>query len=426
MKRKTKKKKPSPLVAALNSYLDAGCIVAGASGLSLWANEFGLSSFQVGLLGAISANAFGAAIGALIGGPIVDKKGRRFVLQYSQLIYMLGALLVVFAMNFPMLLAGFATLGIGVGIGIPSSWTYLSEMAEPNKRAYSIGMSQVAWSAGPAVIFTLGVLFAPLGLLGNRLLFAILFIGSLIVFILSGRLDESVAMETIEKEEVVKKKPENPVYSLISLPINRRAIAFLVGIYLFWNIVASSMGMFMPYVYETIGGLSNLQANVLQAILWTIIVCSFYFIFAKFGDKVNRKKFYGFGAVIGIAAWVILTFVGMSWIGLASFVLLWGIHEGIGAQGFYALWATELFAPKYRGIAQGFMFFLVRGFTGIWSIVFPIVLDDLGFTTAGTLMIGSLVIALVIGVLWAPETRGKSLEQITQERYGDQFGTSEG
>lgn len=53
-------------------------------------------------------------------------------------------------------------------------------------------------------------------------------------------------------------------------------------------------------------------------------------------------------------------------------------------------------------------------------------LDDLGFTTAGVLMIGSLVIALLIGVLWAPETRGKSLEEITAERYGDQFGTSEG
>lgn len=426
MTKKLKGKKSSPLVAALNSYLDAGCIVAGASGLSLWQAEFGLSSFQVGMLGAISANAFGAAVGALIGGPIVDSKGRKFVLQYSQLIYMVGALLVMFAMNFPMLLSGFAVLGIGVGIGIPSSWTYLSEMALPNRRAFNIGMSQVAWSAGPAVIFTLGVLLAPLGLLGNRILFGILFAGSLLVFITCAKLDESVAMEVIEKEELVKKKPESPMRSLISLPINRRTIAFLVGIYLFWNIVASSMGMFMPYVYETVGGLSNQQANILQAILWTIIVLSFYFIFARLGDKIDRRKLYGIGGLIGIAAWMILTYVGMNWFGLASFVILWGIHEGIGSQGFYALWATELFAPKYRGTAQGFMFFLVRGFTGFWSIIFPVILDNLGFTTAGSLMIGSLIIALLIGVIWAPETRGKTLEQISQERYGNQFGISEG
>ena len=48
MARKPKEKKPSPLTVALNSYLDAGCIVAGASGLSLWAAEFGLNSFSSG------------------------------------------------------------------------------------------------------------------------------------------------------------------------------------------------------------------------------------------------------------------------------------------------------------------------------------------------------------------------------------------
>jgi inositol transporter-like SP family MFS transporter len=34
-------------------------------------------------------------------------------------------------------------------------------------------------------------------------------------------------------------------------------------------------------------------------------------------------------------------------------------------------------------------------------------------------MIGALVAALLIGVIWAPDTKGKSLEQIEQERYGE-------
>ena len=33
-------------------------------------------------------------------------------------------------------------------------------------------------------------------------------------------------------------------------------------------------------------------------------------------------------------------------------------------------------------------------------------------------MIALLVISLVIGTIWTPQTRGKSLEQITDERYG--------
>ncbi|GAA2868036.1 hypothetical protein GCM10019817_11210 [Lactobacillus intestinalis] len=41
-------------------------------------------------------------------------------------------------------------------------------------------------------------------------------------------------------------------------------VLFLIGVYMFWNLVVGAMGFFMPYVYETVGGLSNTQANILQ------------------------------------------------------------------------------------------------------------------------------------------------------------------
>ncbi|MEN2667573.1 MFS transporter [Listeria aquatica] len=97
----------------------------------------------------------------------------------------------------------------------------------------------------------------------------------------------------------------------------------------------------------------------------------------------------------------------------------WGISAGIGAQAFYALWSTELFPTQYRGGVQGIMFFLVRGSAGIWSIIFPVILANLGFTVAGTIMIALLAISLLIGVIWAPNTRGRTLDEITKERYGN-------
>ena len=33
------------IAVSLTNYLDSGCIVAGASGLTLWTEHFGLSSF---------------------------------------------------------------------------------------------------------------------------------------------------------------------------------------------------------------------------------------------------------------------------------------------------------------------------------------------------------------------------------------------
>ncbi len=56
------------VLAGMASYLDAGSIVALAAGLALWQEYLGMSSTTVGLLAALGPNAFGAAIGALIGG----------------------------------------------------------------------------------------------------------------------------------------------------------------------------------------------------------------------------------------------------------------------------------------------------------------------------------------------------------------------
>ncbi|EAD6970162.1 MFS transporter [Listeria monocytogenes] len=412
--------KKGTIAVSLTNYLDSGCIVAGASGLTLWATQFGLSSFAVGLLGAVSANAFGSAIGALIGGHLADKYGRKFIYTYNMLVYMLGVTIIMFAMNFPMLLIGFLVTGLSVGAGVPASWTYISEMADPSIRARNIGISQFAWSCGPAIIFTLGIIVSPLGLLGNRLLFLSLLIVAFVAWQLQRKLEES---KDWEAEQVKMKESgnrlEHPFKTAFSSMVNVKSVLFLVGVYLFWNLVAGAMGFFMPFVYETVGGLSNTQANLLQAVLWILTAASTYFGFAKFGDQVSHRGLFFVGALMAVASWVVLTFVGMSWVGLWTFVILWGISAGIGAQAFYALWSTELFPTKYRGGVQGVMFFLVRGSTGVWSIVFPVILANLGFTVAGTIMIGLLTVSLLIGVIWAPKTRGRSLDDITKERYGN-------
>ena len=77
---------------SLNNYLDAGAIVAGASGVTLWQNYLGLSEMHLGWLNALSANALGAAIGAIIGGFLADKFGRKFIFTYNLLVYMTGVL----------------------------------------------------------------------------------------------------------------------------------------------------------------------------------------------------------------------------------------------------------------------------------------------------------------------------------------------
>ena len=108
----------STIAVSLTNYLDAGAIVAGASGLTLWKNYLDLTELHLGWLNFISANCLGAALGAIIGGFLADKYGRKFIYTYNLLVYMLGVVLVMCSVSFPMLLAGFLVTCISVGIDV--------------------------------------------------------------------------------------------------------------------------------------------------------------------------------------------------------------------------------------------------------------------------------------------------------------------
>lgn len=456
---KKKSSLKSTIAVSLTNYLDAGAIVAGASGLSLWQNYLGLTEAHLGFLNAISANCLGAAIGAIIGGFLADKYGRKAIYTYNMLIYMIGVLLVVFTVNFPMLLAGFLVTGISVGVGVPASWTYISESSEIGNRGRNIGISQMAWGIGPLIILLLGWFLAPptsgaesgflfpfvsqsatqilgtgaseaaVNVFSSRIVFASLFVVALIAWLLQRQLDESAewkaAKEEAAKAETSKGQSKSVFASfgtLFSNKVNVRTMLFLAGMYLTWNLVSSVMGFFQQHIYETAGGLSNGEANMLSAGQWVIII-GMTFVFSILVDKVNQRMLYIVGVGSAVLAWVMIVTIGIgSMSGLLFFTLLWGIQGGISVQGFYALWASELFPAKYRAAAQGIMFFMVRGLSAAWGLVFVNIYGEQGegFTLAAYLMMGLLIVSLLIGAIWTPKTRGKSLEEITRERYGNE------
>ena len=436
----------STIAVSLTNYLDAGAIVAGASGLTLWQNYLGLSEVHLGWLNFISANCLGAAIGAIIGGFLADKYGRKFIYTYNLIVYMVGVLTVMCSVNFPMLLAGFLITGISVGIGVPASWTYISESSEIHNRGRNICISQMSWGFGPMIILLLGMLFAPDGYLfswvesvghaiggesldgaalnvfSSRVVFFSLFVVAFIAWNLQRRLEESRDWTESKKAAAAKGEDTGLMHAFKVLFTNRTAIktvAFLTVIYLTWNLVASVMGFFQPHIYETAGGLSNEYANMLSCVGWVIVV-AVTFNFSFFIDRVSHKLLYILGLLAALATWVVIL-GGVNGMGsLWAFSILWGINGGISVQIFYALWGSELFPAKFRAGAQGLMFFIVRGLSAVWGLVFTyIYAGGEGFTVAAYCMIALLLISLIVGVVGCPKTRGKSLEQITKERYGN-------
>ena len=447
----------STIAVSLTNYLDAGAIVAGASGLTLWKDYLSLTEGHLGWLNAISANCLGAAIGAIIGGFMADKFGPKAIYTYNMLVYMLGVLIIMLAVNFPILLLGFLVTGISVGVGVPASWTYISESSETGNRGRNICISQMAWGIGPLIILLIGTLLAPptggsgdtggvlfplvetvanaitggglqgsaLNVFSSRIVFASLFIVAFIAWQLQRRLDESAewkAAKEAEKKSGIKAKGVFSSFGdLFTNKVCVKSILFLAGMYLTWNLVCSVMGFFQPHIYETAGGLSNEMANSFAAGQWVVII-AMTFVCSLVVDKMNQRLLYAFGVGMGIIAWLIIITIGInSMTGLVVFTLLWAMQAGVSVQTFYALWASELFPAKYRAAAQGIMFFIVRGLSAVWGILFVHIYGENGegFTMAAYLMMAFFIISFIIGIIWAPKTQGKTLEEITRERYGD-------
>lgn len=412
------------IAVAMSNYIEAGSIIAIATSLAFWQSEFNIGNFAVGLLAALSANAFGAAIGAILGGPLCDRYGRKAIYTYDLLVYMAGVLLAAFAVNYAMLLAAFVITGLAVGAGVPASWTYIAEQAPTDGRAKHVGTAQLAWSVGPLIGFGLAAALAPMGLLGSRLIFLHLFVVAAVVWWVRQGLAESTIWTEEGRSEsvpVANAVGLRGLRGLFSRKVNVAALLFLGGIYLFWNTVAGQAGIFMPRVYDAAGLHSAMAQNMLQVLVWGCTVAATYFGFMRYADRMSQRLLYVIGAALGILGWIVLVaFTDGGVPTMLAFAVLWGVSAGIGAQAFYSLWASELFATPYRASAQGVMFCVVRSFTGLLSYFFPTLLAVTGLTGVGILLIGLLTVALVIGAVWAPETRGKSLRQIELERYGPQ------
>jgi inositol transporter-like SP family MFS transporter len=322
-----------------------------------------------------------------------------------------------------MLQTGFLLAGIAVGAGVPAAWTYIAEQAPDGRRAAHVGTAQLAWSLGPMVGYLLAVAVAPLGLLGARLIFAELFVVAGVTWWVRRGLPESDIWRDQRQKDARSVTITQSLKGLFSRKANWTALLFLFGVYAFWNTVAGQAGIFMPRVYAASGFTSVTEQDLIQALLWFCTSLFTYVGFMLLGDRMSRRVLFAIGAILAIAAWIVLAFVPPSTAVLLTFALGWGISAGIGAQAFYGLWTSELFATQYRAGAQGVLFTAARLMVGFLSLWFPTLLATIGLHSLGSLIIGLLAVSLVVGTIWAPETRGKSLRQIEQERYGEYLET---
>jgi inositol transporter-like SP family MFS transporter len=400
------------ILAGLANYIDSGSIVSGAAALALWKSMYGLTDSLLGLIAAFGPNAIGAGVGALIGGWLCDRLGRKRIYQYDMLVYAFGMSILMFAVAPWMIVVGFIIVGLAVGADIPASWSLIAEEAPDNSRGKHSGVAQILWNLGPVVVLLMSLFlteYLGLGELGARLVFAHLVIVALGLTLLRRKMHES---RRWQETQAVDFTP--PPLSALFRGRHLVSILGLVGIYGFWNLWAGTNGLFFPYLMETLGVATHAQSIALQCANFGLGMLANYLVFMKLVDKVSHKTLFLVSAVMQIVGMSLLAIFPLTVPVVLAHVVIVGFFQGFGAQSFFQLWSAEMFPTALRSTAQGLCFAIVRIVLGAFSFFVPL-LATTNFVFLAWILTGFLGISALIGLFWAPNNAGKSLEAIQRE-----------
>ncbi|ORY30772.1 general substrate transporter [Naematelia encephala] len=113
----------------------------------------------------------GALIGALLSGALCDKIGRKWVLAFGDLWFILGAVIICSSFSVPQIITGRVVLGFGVGTAAGIAPLYIAELAPTRFRGALVTVQSIAITGGQFFSYCIGIPLTGHG--GWRIQFAI-------------------------------------------------------------------------------------------------------------------------------------------------------------------------------------------------------------------------------------------------------------
>ncbi|MGC2974181.1 MFS transporter [Brevibacterium sp. FAM 25378] len=127
-------------------FMDAYDFSSLAFGITAIQDQFGLSGFMTGLVNA--SIMVGAVIGALFGGYLVDRFGRYRLFMADMVFFVIAAIGCALAPNEWVLIAFRFVMGIGVGLDMPVAMAFLAEFSKlkgKGNRSQRVNSWSPAW-----------------------------------------------------------------------------------------------------------------------------------------------------------------------------------------------------------------------------------------------------------------------------------------
>ena len=422
-------------------------VISGA--LLYMRDDLNLTSFWEGFV--VSSLLFGAAFGALLGGRIADRLGRKRSLMVCAVLFLLGALGSATAPSLVPMVFARIVLGLAVGAASATVPLFLAEMAPAKRRGRIVTINELMivtgqmlafivnagldrWYDGPSVWrWMLAIAAIPA---------VLLFLGMMTLpdsprwYALKGRLADVRRVLTLtrpadeveqEYELIVEHARRDVAEDKGAALRDLRAYVWMrrilfVGIGL--AIVQQATGIntaiyYAPSILEStgLGTSASLVATIAVGVISvTMTIVGIYLL-----GRMNRRPLLitGFAGVAGSQAALAVCFLLpestlRSYLVLAFMVSFVGFVQCFIGIGVWLL-LSEIFPMAIRGFAMGIAVFVLWMVNATISLVFPQLVQAAGATATFGIFVLINIASIVFVSRCVPETRGRTLEELEDE-----------
>ncbi|PRR69286.1 MFS transporter [Neomoorella humiferrea] len=396
--------------------------------------EWHLTAAQMGALGSIGL--LGMGLGAVFGGALSDRLGRKKVFTYTLIFYGAATYLAGTAPNYTWLMFWRFLVGLGLGAEVPVAFTLMSEFSPARYRGRMTVLLESFWALGWIVAALIGYMAVPRW--GWRLAFFIGALPALYAAVLRRALPESprylekigqleaaaAVVAVVEKDSGVLKgegpfepvKDEGPasgetVWDLWSRRYFRRTLCLWL---LWFGINFSYYGIVTWLPSLMVGKGFAIIKSFGYVLIMTLGQIPGYFSAAYLVEKIGRKT--------TLVSYLVLSGAAAYMFSLSSTtgqLIIWGLAVyffNLGAWGVLYAYTPELYPTAIRATGSGWASFSGR----IGAILAPLMVGQmlvlLGQEAAYPViffLFAAVFVATALGMLiLGVETKGKTLEEL--------------
>lgn len=370
--------------------------------------NFQITSYQIGII--VGILPLGAMIASIVFGKVSDIFGRKKVITFIALMFIISVLVISSSNSVIQLIIGRFTLGLSIGAINTVVPVYITEISNKNNRGKMVMANQVMLVGSQLFAYLINYFFFYLNI-NWRYMLLIAIIPSIILFVGSFFIPDTNGRKNIEKiyYEKEKKSKEEKIKKRIFIPgILLGMVHQFTGI----NIIM----YYSSFIFSFLG-LENEKSFLINIILGLVSVIGVVLSF-KIVDRYERKIILSNGLKLCATFLFLIIFLNIFFNKrecyvylVALFIILFVFSFQAFVGGIIWLLISEIFPEKVRGLGMGISSASLWFSNFLTSFIFPIIIARYGLGLALTLFFMVTAISIPY-VKLLKNTRGISLEKL--------------